>query len=70
MKQKIEGATKATIFKEVRLQRIFIHNSIAFYATWTTIASVTINIYFNEFQFNFALGKYSTISYLLAVIES
>lgn len=47
MEKKKEGVTKTAIFKEVRLQRILIHNGIAFYTTWTTIASLlNINVAF------------------------
>jgi hypothetical protein len=43
MKTQLTGLTKNVVFKEVRLQRILIHNGIALYATWTTIASVSSN---------------------------
>lgn len=35
------GVSVNAIFKEIRLQRILIHNGMALYATWTTIASVS-----------------------------
>ena len=41
-KTELTGLTKNVVFKEVRLQRILIHNGIALYTTWTTIASVII----------------------------
>nr|CAH0111439.1 unnamed protein product [Daphnia galeata] len=47
MEKKRDGLTKTAVFKEVRLQRILIHNGIALYTTWTTIASLlNINIAF------------------------
>lgn len=49
MKKKQEGVIKTAVYKEVRLQRIFVHNGIALYSTWTTIASVS-NITFNDNQ--------------------
>jgi hypothetical protein len=41
MEKKSHGLSKTVVFKEVRLQRILIHNGIALYTTWTTIASVS-----------------------------
>ncbi|KAI9555306.1 hypothetical protein GHT06_017821 [Daphnia sinensis] len=50
MKKKQEGVIKTAVYKEVRLQRIVVHNGIALYTTWTTIASLlNINIAFQYF---------------------
>ncbi|EFX90051.1 hypothetical protein DAPPUDRAFT_309800 [Daphnia pulex] len=50
MEKKRDGLSKTVVFKEVRLQRILIHNGIALYTTWTTIASLlNINIAFQYF---------------------
>lgn len=36
-------ASHQSITKEVRWQRVIVHNGIAIYATWTTVASVNTN---------------------------
>lgn len=41
MEKHRDGLANTAVFKEVRLQRILIHNGIALYTTWTTIASVS-----------------------------
>jgi hypothetical protein len=41
MERQRDGLIQTAVFKEVRLQRILIHNGIALYTTWTTIASVS-----------------------------
>ncbi|XP_046652549.1 uncharacterized protein LOC124343300 [Daphnia pulicaria] len=47
MERQRDGLIQTAVFKEVRLQRILIHNGIALYTTWTTIASLlNINIAF------------------------
>lgn len=43
MVKKEDGDAKRAVFTELRLQRIIIHNGIALYTTWCTIASVLYN---------------------------
>lgn len=65
-----ERNTKQSAFKEVKIQRILIHNGIAFYTTWTTIASLlNINIAFQYFgHFDPETISVVCLSCLLAIL--
>jgi len=65
-----ERNTKQGAFKEVKIQRIIIHNGIAFYTTWTTIASLlNINISFQYFgHFDPEITSVVCLSSLLVIL--
>ncbi len=73
-KQAVDHIDKSTSTKlaktEIRIQRVLIHNGIAIYATWTTIASLlNLNIAFQYIgRYDAEITSLVCLSLLLTII--